>query len=251
MNKMKCFIAVGVIANLLCGCSEKDVKEVSAKPDEETAVLSSNEEKEQEISNGTEQIQDEEVTDLKTQNEDLTVEVSERNRRYREFLENDSFCIDGYFYGAIMFNVVDINNDGVPEMICNTNNNLTNATNVVEVWDGEYFLGGFESFAECRMTYVNEQGVFLVYENASVPGMYEGELVSVYAVNPEVEYGVEQVTCFQIQDNGEKEYFVDFEEVDEETYTKEILIYQNKEVELTTPYEITQENLDLLLPILE
>ncbi len=246
--KRKCMVVMIAFLFALCGACGKTTA------DNEEVVYTGEDETLEEVINSAIFETESSVIEEIVESEEfvLTEEISERNKVYRNFLETEPFCVSGYFYGANLFNVVDINGDGVPELICNTNDETMDGANVVEVWNGEYFMGGFESMTYCTMTYSPSKGIFIVYDYNAGPVLDSVERIFVYEIDVNSDYGVVQKDFLSMEvQEGITTYFNGGEVISESEYKEILSIYNEDEIPLNTPYEITEENLDMLLPVLD
>ena len=108
----------------------------------------------------------------------------------------------------------------------------------------------------CTMTYSPSDGTFLVYDYNPGPYLDSSEWINVYEINVEAEYGVECIASFNMEEkdgNRVYSYSIEGQEyiVNEVEYAEKLKEYNDDEIALETPYEITVENLDKILPIMK
>ena len=183
-----------------------------------------------------------------TETTEILTNLTEDTEAFRINLQAEQSYFNSYGYNKY-FNLIDINNDGVREMI----SSLTTPDDVWElkVWDGEVFASPACSEGEMNIFYNPQTGIVTVQE-WSYPGMNYYNNYRLIEINPNAYYGADEIgTLNKWEKDGEMLFSHNGERIDEETYNKLVEELSSINVPLYAEYELTQENLDLLLPLTE
>ena len=198
----------------------------------------------------------------KSEEDAIVKDLQERNKRFQNYLING-----GWSHGtdAQYFGLVDINNDGIEELIVNVDDNSKQLPGAISFWKNGKYYGGYDSWITTGMCYCPETGYLMVIDgpNAStikrvvedkfpitIPEPFD-VYAQIFRFSENSDYGLECVGTIEYAENGN--YIVDGKEVTSKTKKAEIDAmvkkYMPTKILLTTPYKVTKKNLDKYLPL--
>ncbi len=177
-------------------------------------------------------------------------DIKAKNEAYRNMITGKNF---GDGWGAKQFGVTDVDNDGIAELIVNVSSDGNPST--ILSWQNGNIVWGYDSWLKSELYYSPKTGnIMSIEESNTVKHVYVGrfDVTANGGFNFIIKTKISEAGNYQhevLNENNEFTGYKDFTEEETADMNAQMNNYMPSRVLLTSPYDITTENMDTYLPI--